>query len=48
MGFHYTSFMRPHIDGQIELQASFVFDPDMKATNNHDNFLKTPGSVTAP
>lgn len=47
MGFHYTSFMRPHIDGQIELQASFVFDPDMKATNNHDNFLKTPGSVTA-
>ena len=47
VGFKYTSFLRPHIEGQIELQASFVFDPDMKETNNHDNFVKTPGGVTA-
>ena len=47
IGFKYTSFMRPHTDGQIELQASFVFDPNMEETNNHDNFLKTPGGVTA-
>lgn len=47
IGFKYTSFIRPHIDGQIELQASFVFDPDMKEKNDHDNYVKTPGGVSA-
>ena len=47
IGFKYTSFIRPHIDGQIELQASFVYDPTMIEPHGHDNYLKTPGGVTA-
>ncbi len=47
IGFRYTSFIRPHIEGQIELQASFVYDPTMIEQHGHDNYLKTPGGVTA-
>lgn len=48
LGFRYTSFMRPHIDGQVEQQAGIVRDPSFSSQGiNHDDYLKTPGGVTA-
>ncbi|MDY2997117.1 MAG: hypothetical protein SOU16_07375 [Faecalimonas sp.] len=47
IGFKYTSYLRPHEEGQIELQACFVYDPEMVQPHGHDNYLKTPGGVTA-
>lgn len=47
IGFKYTSYLKPHIEGQIETQASFVYDPEMKEKQDHDCFLKTPGGLSA-
>lgn len=47
IGFSYTSYLRPHIMGQIELQAGFVYDPDMKAKQDHDNYIAPPGAIEA-
>lgn len=44
--FEYTSYLRPHTMGQVEIQANFVVDPDMDTVQKHDNYLKTPGGVT--
>ena len=47
IGFSYTSYLRPHIMGQIELQAGFVYDPDMEAKHDHDNYIAPPGAIEA-
>ena len=44
--FEYTSFIRPHTMGQVEIQANFVVDPATGTKIDHDNFLKTPGGIT--
>lgn len=45
--FTYTSFLRPHTMGQVEVQANFVVNQDLEVWNARDCALKTPGGVTA-
>ena len=47
LNFEYTSFLRPHLMGQAEIQANFIVRQDMIQPFGADRSLKTPGGVTA-
>ncbi len=47
IGFQYTSYLRPHLIGQPDLQAGYIIDPDMVQVHNHDNVVKTPSGLEA-
>ena len=50
IGFRYTSYMRPHTYGQVEIQASFILNLDTMGSNPSAlvyNFLKTDGAILA-
>ena len=50
IGFRYTSYMRPHTYGQVEIQASFILDLETMGNDPSAlvyNFKKTDGAILA-
>lgn len=46
ISFCYTSYIEPHNDGRIEMQAGMTLDPEMEVAINHDSYIKTPAAFS--
>ena len=46
IGFRYTSYVTPHYEGRVEMQAGLTLDPEMEVAINHDSYVKTKAGVS--